>query len=256
MLLEAKNLTYSYRADWVVRDFSLSLSAGDFTILLGPNGSGKSTILRLLAGYLPTQQGEVTLAGRDLAELPSRERARQIAVLPQTSVPALDFSVEEIVMLGRNSRRSRLSPPSRADWLAVHSALERLDLRHLARRSCNRLSGGEYQRVCLAAVLAQEAQILLLDEPCAALDPANSLSIMQLLSSLPGAPSVLLISHNLTLAARYARQVVLIKAGRTIASGSPEAVLTPANIQAAYGCASELLRDSRDNLCLSLQSSP
>lgn len=256
MLLEARNLNYSYREDHVVQDFSLSLREGDFTVLLGPNGSGKSTILRLLAGYLPAQRGEVTLDGRALAKLSHLERAWQIAVMPQNSAPVLDFTVEDVVMLGRNSRLPRLAPPGRHDWSVVHSVLDHLGLRHLAGRSCNRLSGGERQRVSLAAVLAQEAKILLLDEPCAALDPANSLSVMQLLRSLPGPPAILLISHDLTSAIRYARQVILLKDGRTVASGPPEAALSQENILSAYNCASELLRDRQGNLCLSLQSVP
>ncbi len=256
MLLEARHLRYSYRSDCVVQDFSLTLRPGDFTVLLGPNGSGKSTVLRLLAGYLPTQQGEVSLDGQALSRLPHRERARLIAVMPQNHVPTLDFTVEDIVMLGRNSRLPRLAPPGPADWAAVHSALDRLGLRHLSGRSCRRLSGGERQRVSLAAVLAQEAQILLLDEPCSALDPANSLAVMELLSSLPTSPAILLISHDLTSAVRYARQVILLHEGRTIASGPPESALSHENILSAYHCASELLRDSQGNLCLSLRSAP
>lgn len=256
MLLEGKHLTYSYRDNCVVRDFSLSLQEGDFTVLLGPNGSGKSTILRLLAGYLPLQRGEITLSGRRLATLSHQERARKIAVLPQSSTPALDFSVQEMVMLGRNARLPRLSAPSERDWSAVHTALDSLGLRHLSERSCHRLSGGELQRVALAAVLAQEAKILLLDEPCAALDPAYSLSAMQLLRTLPGRPAVLLISHNLTTAARYAKTIILLKEGRTISIGPAESTLTPENILATYNCSSELLRDRCGNLCLSLQSAP
>jgi len=256
MLLEGKHLTFSYRDDCVVSDFSLALHEGDFTILLGPNGSGKSTILRLLAGYLPLQRGEITLAGRPLAAISHRERARHIAVMPQGNTPALDFTVQDMVMLGRNARLPRLSPPTTQDWSVVRTALDSLALSHLAERHCNRLSGGERQRVALAAVLAQEAKILLLDEPCAALDPANSLSVMQLLRTLPDRPAILLISHNLTTAARYAKEIILLKQGRTVAIGSPEATLTPENILSTYNCSSELLRDSCGNLCLSLQSAP
>ncbi len=243
-MLEAKNLTFRYGARPLVDDFSLRLRPGDFTMLLGPNGSGKSTLLKLLAGFLTPQQGNILFKRRPLQDVSLRERARTLAVVMQNAPPVLNFTAREMVMLGRNARLSRLTPPTPHDREAVATAMAQLQITDLAAAPCNQLSGGERQRVMLAAALAAEPEVLLLDEPTSALDPAHALAAMHLLTTLPGAPAVLMVSHDLQLAARYARQLLLFRDGRVLAAGSPQSVLTPANLRAVYGCNAEILYGS------------
>ncbi len=239
MKLEAKQLNFSYQHRELIAGVSLSLSTGETVMLLGPNGSGKSTILKLMAGYLKPQSGTVLLDGIPLAELTPLQRARAIGVVPQIQPPALDFTVQELVMIGRNILLPRFTPPGRADYEAVSKAMIQLEITHLAQRPCNQLSGGERQRVALAAALVRSPALLLLDEPTSALDPAHAIGVMELLKTLPQKPGVLLVTHDLSLAANHAQKLLLLKEGRIYAQGSAEEVLTPPHLREVYGCETE-----------------
>lgn len=255
-MLEARSITFQYdgAGEPLLREISVAVAPGDFTMLLGPNGCGKSTVLKLLAGFLAVRSGEVCLDGSDLQRLPPRERARRIGVVPQEIPPVLDFTVEEMVMMGRNPRLPRLAPPGPEDLAIVRDMLERLELAPLARRPCNRLSGGERQRVLIAAALALEPDYLLLDEPTSALDPAHALRLPGILRSLPHMPGCLLTTHNLQLAARFARRIILMENGRLRAAGTPRDVLLPENIRAVYHCDAEILTDRSGGIVPSLRS--
>jgi len=221
----------------VLSDVNLTLSPGELLGVLGPNGAGKSSLLAALSGELRPAAGAVRLAGRGLAEWPGVERARRLAVLPQS--PALEFAfrVEEVVGFGRLPHASGRV----RDAGIVAEALAAVDASHLAGRSYLTLSGGERQRVHLARVLAQlwpgrSGQVLLLDEPTSMLDPLHQHSILQVVRGFSGrGTAVLAILHDLNLAARYCDRLLLLAEGRGQALGSPGEVLRPGPLKAVFG---------------------
>lgn len=221
----------------VLRDIDLQLRAGEVLGVLGPNGAGKSTLLGALCGELPAGAGRVLLDGRPLGDWAGPQRARRLAVLPQSSTLSFAFRVAEVVGMGRLPHASGRE----ADRQIVAAALAAADAAHLAERSYLALSGGERQRVHLARVLAQlwpgaPGQVLLLDEPTAMLDPLHQHSILQAVRRFAeqGA-AVLVILHDLNLAARYCDQLLLLAEGRVRLSGTPEQVLRAEHLQAVFG---------------------
>ncbi len=245
MILRGENLTFSYGKAPVLTDVSLSLAGGELVMLVGSNGSGKSTLLKLLSGFLPPECGKVSLDGVPLADYSWRERAVRQAYLSQDNAPALEFTVRESVMLGRNPHLGVFSSPGAEDEAAVGRALEAMELTDLADRPVNRLSGGERQRAMLAAVLAQESECLLLDEPTSALDVRHTLKLVEHLRDLRGRCGILMVTHDLGLALRYADRVVLLKEGAVVASGPPDETMSEKNLAFAYRCNVAVLRDER-----------
>lgn len=221
----------------VLVDIDLALQPGQVLGVLGPNGAGKSTLLGALCGELSPAAGEVTLDGRPLQYWPGMERARRLAVLPQSSLLSFGFAVGDVVMMGRmphDTGRER-------DEQIVREALQAADAEHLAERSYLELSGGERQRVHLARVLAQlwpggAEQTLLLDEPTSMLDPLHQHTTLQAVRRFAeqGA-AVLVILHDLNLAARYCDRLLLLNDGRTHAVGLPAQVLRAEPLQAVFG---------------------
>ena len=245
MILRGENLTFSYGKAPVLTDVSLSLADGELVMLVGPNGSGKSTLLKLLSGFLRPERGSVSLDEVPLAEYSWRERAVKQAFLSQDNAPALEFTVRESVMLGRNPHLGVFSSPGTEDEAAVDRALEAMELSGLADRPANRLSDGERQRTMLAAVLAQESECLLLDEPTSALDVRRTLTLVEHLRVLRGQCGILMVTHDLGLALRYADRVVLLKEGAVVASGAPDETINEANLSFAYCCKAAILRDEK-----------
>ena len=241
MKLVGEKLGFSYGGAAVLRDISLEVETGTLTMLVGPNGSGKSTLLRLLAGFLRPGRGSVTLDGADPRRMPWRARARKLAFLTQEFQPGLDFSVRETVMLGRNLHLGVFGTPGAADEAAVDTALGDMELRELADRPVNRISGGERQRTMMAAVSAQQPECLLLDEPTSALDVRHALRLADYLRRLWSCCGILMVTHDLDLALRHADRVLLISSGKTVAYGDAAEVMTPENLERAYGCSAELL---------------
>ncbi|MDR0869099.1 MAG: ABC transporter ATP-binding protein [Planctomycetota bacterium] len=236
MNLTLRDITFGYGATPLLKKISLTVAGGDFTFLLGANGSGKSTLLNLASGFLRPASGEVWLDGKNIAAWSPRARARVLAVAQQTPPPPLAFTVREIAMLGRNAYRSPFAAPDEADEAAVNKALAWLDMEKFADRAGNQLSGGERARMMLAAALAPEPQILLLDEPTAALDPAQTLNLLDVLKNLPQRPGVLMVVHDLSLVAAFAQSVVLLdRDGAIFANGATRDVFTAENITAIYG---------------------
>ncbi len=231
--MKATGLSYSYTAGKPALDgVSLELRPG-LTGVLGPNGSGKSTLLKLLAGVLQPGGGHVTLDGRPLADYPRRELARRIAFVPQKVELPFPFRCRELVMMGRYARMQGAGLDESRHEDAVRDAMRATGTEALANRRFSELSGGEAQRVRIAQALAQEGQILLLDEPTSHLDIAHQLELMRLLQSLSG--QALLVSlHDLNLAAMFCERLVLLEAGRILAVGTPPEVLTEDLLEAAY----------------------
>ena len=226
-----------------VRDVSLSVGDGEWLALIGPNGAGKTTVLRALCGLVPFN-GTVTIGGRAAASLKRRELARLLAFVPQTPVTPPEMTVSEYVLLGRTPYIGYLGSETRADSDAAGRALDRLELRPFAERRLASLSGGELQRTVLARALAQEAPILLLDEPTTALDLGRQQQVLELVDSLR-ADGLTVVStlHDLTLAGQYADRLVLLDRGEVVAEGGPEEVLSERNVESYYDANVRVVRE-------------
>ncbi|MFC7236040.1 ABC transporter ATP-binding protein [Halosegnis marinus] len=218
----------------VLADVSLAVEEGEFLALVGPNGAGKSTLLKAVGGILPAAAGRVTIDGRDVAGMSARETARLVASVPQDSSFDFDFTVREVVEMGRTPYRKRLRrnpDPDGPDRVAA--ALDRTDTAGFADRSVASLSGGEKQRVLLARALAQDAPALLLDEPTASLDINHQVRTLDLVAGLD--ETVVAAVHDLDLAARYCDRVALLAGGRLRAAGTPAEVFTADRLERVFG---------------------
>lgn len=233
--LAFESVSFGYGRRQVVRDVSFHLAAGEMVGLLGPNGAGKSTLLRLGAGTLRPVQGVVRLQGDDMSRLSRREVARKLAVAPQEFSVQFAYTVRQIVELGRMPHHDLLSMPRHEDARAIEAALEAAGVEHLADRVFNDLSGGEKQRVIIALTLAQEAPILLLDEPTAHLDIRYQIEILELLRRLNAGRklTVLAALHDLNLAARYFPRLILFRE-TIVADGPPARVLDAELLSTVY----------------------
>ncbi len=215
---------------------SAALNRGEKVGLVGPNGAGKSTLLRALAGLLIPASGEVTLDGRPLAHLARMERARRIAFLPQERTIHWPLAARSVVALGRLPHRGMATGESTADAAAIDAAISALDIGTIAQRPVNALSGGERARVLLARALAQEADILLADEPTASLDAAHQLALFELACRLARSGRTVAVAiHDLSLALRYASQTILMASGRVVVAGPTTNVMTPNRLRQAFG---------------------
>lgn len=232
---EAVTFRYPGSERAAVDGVTVELPAGAITAVLGPNGSGKSTLLRLLLGALHPQAGTVRFGGRAVGEWSRREMAREVGVVPQEEESPFPMTVRELVAMGRYPYLGAFRREGEADRRAVAGAMRRADVDGLAGRMVGTLSGGERQRARIARALAQEPATLALDEPTAALDVAHEMAIFELLRELGGAgTTVLLVTHNLNLAARYADRLVVLDRGRVAAEGTPPEVLTAELVQRVY----------------------
>jgi iron complex transport system ATP-binding protein len=248
-LLRVDNVSFAYGrggAD-VLNAVSLSIERGAVVGLLGPNGSGKTTLVRLLAGIVPPKAGRVTLDGVDVTAVGRRALARRIAVVPQETYTTFDFTVLEIVLMGRYPHLGTFELEGPSDVVIARDALEATGTAALADRLFSTLSGGEKQRVVIAAALAQASDVLLLDEPTASLDVGYQLEIASLLRRLNRDTSATLAisTHDLNFAASVCTELVLIRGGRVLARGRTADVLTPANVRALYGVDAEIAFNPR-----------
>jgi iron complex transport system ATP-binding protein len=243
-----RDLSFAYagRATSAVNDVTLEIPTGRITALLGPNGAGKSTLLQLLLGTRTPRSGGAAFRGRSLHEWDRRELACAIGVVPQGEDLTFTLTTRELVAMSRYPHRGPWQRLSAADDRAIDRAMEQCDVRQLADRAVQTLSGGERQRALIARAIAQvaatddgaraEAPALALDEPTAALDIHHEMAIFELLRTLRDAgATVLLVTHHLNLAARYADNLVLLEAGRVRATGTPRDVFTQETLQSTYG---------------------
>jgi len=242
--LQARNLSFAYFHQPVLREVSLTLRLGERVGLIGPNGSGKTTLLRLLSGVLPPSQGEVSLDGLALRRLSRQEIARRIAVVPQELLVPFAFTVQEMVAMGRLPHAARgwkalLRGENKDDRRAVEAALLATGTVDLADRLFNELSGGERQRVMIALALAQEPEVLLLDEPTVHLDLAHQVEVLELIARLnvEHGLTVLAVLHDLNLAALYFPRLVLLERGQIVGEGEPAQVLSEETIARVFGAA-------------------
>jgi iron complex transport system ATP-binding protein len=249
-MIETEDLCGGYGDGFVIRDISLAVEPGEFVAFLGRNGSGKSTLLRALQNLLPERGGSVKLGGRDISGLGPRELARELAYVPQLADPVFDFSVEEVVAMGRFARAKRLAPLSAEDRAAVGAALEAAGLEALRAKPLASLSGGERQRVFIARALAQDAPVLLLDEPSLHLDINFQVEVYGMLKRLQTEKgrTILAAEHNINLAAGYADRLVFLKDGKVEAGGTPRDCLSRDLVRRVFGAEVEIRENASTGL--------
>jgi iron complex transport system ATP-binding protein len=243
-VIEVRDLSHRHGAVSALSGVRFTVGVGEFVGLIGPNSAGKSTLLRLMSGALPTQQGAVSIAGRAVRDWPLRELARTLAVVAPESEFAFPFTVSQVVLMGRTPYQGWGWRASTEDQQAAHRALQRTDTLALRDRPIDTLSSGERQRVLLARALAQEPQVLLLDEPTSHLDVGHQWRFFDLLRELHGSERVTIVCavHDLALAARYCDRLLLLHAGRLVADGRPVAVLSPAHLKDFFGIDADVVQ--------------
>ncbi|MEA1871764.1 MAG: ABC transporter ATP-binding protein [Candidatus Bipolaricaulota bacterium] len=248
MTLQTRDLAYAYLPGQpVLHEISLSIPQGRVTFILGANGSGKTTLLECLCGVRGVTAGEVTVDGTAIGLLRSRERARAIGYVPQIHEPVFAYTVWEVALMGRAPHLGFLSRPIAADWDAAESALESVGLWALRNRPYTATSGGERRLALIARGLAQGARYLLMDEPDAHLDPAYQHRIMSNVIRLASDGFTAIVSsHTPNNALLYADWVIFLANGRVIMEGPPTEVITPGNLEKAYGMPFEVIKDNEE----------
>lgn len=236
--IELKGLDYSYGRSKVLNRLSFAVTAGDFFIVIGPNGSGKTTLLKLICGFVRAQRGEISIQERPIGEYSKKQLAKTIAYVPQNVPTDFPFTVAEVVLMGRAPHLGILGLEQRNDIESAREAMRFTGVDHLARRRLSQLSGGECQRVFIARAICQQPRIMLLDEPTASLDPAHQVRVMDLMDELKqrDAMTIVMVSHDVNLAAMYGNRVLLLKDGSVVGFGSPQQVMTYKALETAYGC--------------------
>ncbi|MFJ3956231.1 ABC transporter ATP-binding protein [Arthrobacter sp. NPDC090010] len=236
-ILVAEALSLGFDGRTVVHGVNLGLEEGSVTTIIGPNGCGKSTLLKGMSRLLRPRHGRVLLEGRDLAEFPQRELAQRIAVLPQTPLAPSGLTVSELVTRGRHPRQRWYQQFSAGDEAAVASALAATDITALADSALDDLSGGQRQRAWISMALAQESDILLLDEPTTYLDLAHQVEVLELVRTLNRqlGRTVVMVLHDISLAARYSDRIIAMKDGALRAQGSPAEVVTEELLWDVFG---------------------
>ena len=246
--LMARDLSVKIAGKEILHGLSVDIAAGRRTAIVGPNGAGKTTLLRALAGLNRRYAGEIVLGGRELGSYAEKELARVRAILPQERTAAQGLTVEQLVTYGRfahaNLFQTRSDPEDRE---AIAWAMETAHVSAFAEREVHTLSGGERQRVFLAMALSQRPRLLLLDEPTTYLDVAHQLRVMEIITRLNAAHgmTILMVLHDMAHAMQYADDIVLVQAGRVVATGTPAEVLTEERIAAVFGVEVEIFTNSR-----------
>lgn len=243
--LVMEGVTAGYARAPVLRDVDLWVRPGEVVGLVGPNGSGKTTLVRVASRALRPSSGRVRVQGRNPYRIGAREAARLVAVVPQDVTPAFSFSVLEMVLMGRTPHQPAWGGGRAEDWAAARAAMAATQVRHLADRPIEELSGGERRRVVLAQALAQNAPVLLLDEPTTHLDVRHVLDLLEIVRGLAvrEGTAVVSILHDLNLAASACDRLVVLDAGAVVAEGSPQAVVTPQILRSVYGVEADVAVD-------------
>lgn len=236
MMLQATNLAFGYGRARIGQDITLSVDHGEVLCLLGPNGCGKTTLFKTLLGLLPCLGGSLELGGKDISTFSRAQFARHIAYVPQATGAYFPFSVFDVVLMGRASRIDTFASPTMADRAKTQEALAILGIGHLAARPFTDISGGEKQMTLIARALAQEPELIVMDEPTASLDFGNQARVLGRISSFAASGMAVVIStHDPSHAFACATRVALMQAGSLVAMGRPAEVLTSETLQALYG---------------------
>jgi iron complex transport system ATP-binding protein len=237
-MIEVDSIFFRYHQDWVLQDVSFQVRKGEFVGVIGPNGSGKTTLLKILYRLLSPQQGEVFFDRLSLEKMSRSEIAKKIAVVAQETYPAFPFRAIEMVLMGRSPYLGHLMFESPKDLEIAKKAMEWTEILPISQRPIDELSGGERKRVYIARALAQEPEMILLDEPTSNLDIHHQVEFLDLVLSLNREKglTILMASHDLNLASEYCDRLLLLQHGKIYKMGSPEEVMTRENIERVYGC--------------------
>lgn len=243
--LEIENLTLGYGDRTVIDDLDLSVPPGTITSIVGANACGKSTLLRSMSRLLKPKSGHVLLDGKDVHQLPPKQLARTLGLLPQSPIAPEGITVSDLVGRGRHPHQGLFSRWSKEDDIAVADALDLTQTAMLADRSVDELSGGQRQRVWIAMALAQHTDVLLLDEPTTFLDVSHQIEVLDLLTDLnhTRGTTIVMVLHDLNLAARYSDHLIALVDGRIHAAGDPDAVLTEDCVRAVFGLNNRVITD-------------
>ena len=237
-ILDIKDISLKYRDKSILLTVSFMVSAGEFFVIIGPNGAGKTSLLKVLSGLQKAQQGSVTVKDEDIATYTRRSLAQIMAIVPQQIEVGFPFTVAETVIMGRTPHLGILGMEGKNDFHIAEEAMEFTEVAHLADRKLFQLSGGELQRVIIARAICQQPEIILLDEPTTALDPAHQLKIMDLMERFRKQhnTTIIMVSHDLNLASMYGDRLLLLKEGRVVKTGNPQEVLNKSLLEESYGC--------------------
>ncbi|MTI59351.1 MAG: ABC transporter ATP-binding protein [Firmicutes bacterium] len=247
--INTEELSIAYGDVEIVKELNLKIPKGQITTIIGPNGCGKSTILKTLARIIKAQSGTIYLNGRDIYTENSKEIAKVLAVLPQSPQAPAGLTVEELIAYGRFPYQKGFAKLKKEDRQIIDWVLETIGMKSYKQRTLDQLSGGQRQRVWIAMALAQQTDILLLDEPTTYLDLAHQLEILNLLEKLNKVEkrTVVLVIHELNNAARFADYMVAIKDGKIICDGKPEEVMIKSNLKKIFNIDAEIVKDPRNN---------
>ncbi len=240
-----QEISTGYEERLILEDMNINVPAGKFSVLIGPNGCGKSTLLKSFARLLKPTKGNVLLDGKSIYELPTQHLARQIGLLPQSPIVPAGITVADLVARGRFPYQNLFGQLGKEDYEAISCAMEAMGIMDLADKNVDSLSGGQRQRVWIALVLAQNTDILLLDEPTTYLDIAYQVEILDCLAKLNKArkTTIVAILHDINLSIRYADHIFAMKKGKLIAEGNPKDIITPGLMQTIYGMDSTIIND-------------
>jgi len=237
-ILDIKNISLNLRDKWILLNASLAVNKGEFFVIIGPNGAGKTSLLKILSGLQKAQEGSVFIKGKNITKYSRRTLAQIMAIVPQQIEVGFPFSVKETVVMGRTPHLGILGMEGENDFFIAEEAMKFTDVLHLADRKLFQLSGGELQRVIIARAICQQPEIILLDEPTTALDPAHQLKIMDLMERFRRQhnTTIVMVSHDLNLASMYGDRLLLLKEGRVVKTGDPKTVLNKSLLEESYGC--------------------
>ncbi|NMB32613.1 MAG: ABC transporter ATP-binding protein [Clostridium sp.] len=243
--IQVQNVNISYGGKGVLKDISISLQEGIFYGILGPNGSGKTTLLKSIAKSLKPKSGAVYINGLDVNRIKTRELSKELAFLYQGTATDCEYSVVDIVLMGRHPHLGRFQTESAKDMDIAQNVMMATNVWDLRNRRINEISGGERQRVFIARALAQQTDIILLDEPVSNLDIHHQIEVLDIIRSMVRKKkTVVTVLHDLNLASMYCDHMILLKEGSVVVRGRPEVVLSPSNIKKVYGIESHIIKDT------------
>lgn len=246
-MIEANNLNIAYQENLIVKDLNMTIPKGQITSIIGANGCGKSTILKAVGRILKPKSGSVYISGDEISKLSTKEIAKQMAILPQTPTAPNGLSVGELVSYGRFPHQSGFGNLSKEDREIISWALSATNLSEFEHREVDTLSGGQRQRVWIAMALAQQTDLILLDEPTTYLDLAHQLEVLQLLYDLnkSQASTIVMVLHDLNLAARFSDYMIAVHKGSIIAHGNPTSVMTQEVLRKTFSIDAEIVKEPR-----------
>jgi len=248
-MIDIKNLTFSYGDRNVLNDISFRVENGEILGILGPNGSGKTTLINVINGYLKKDGGEILIKNKKIEKYSRKELARIMGVVPQDMIPAFDFTVYDIVSMGRYPHLGIIDPISDRDEMLIFEALKKTGLYELKDKSIREISGGERQRVFIARAIAQDPEIILLDEPTSNLDIRFQIEILEIIEKMrEEGKTVLMSMHDVNLAIRYCTKLALISEGRIYAIGEPDDVISEESIEKVYGISGRIIRNGGNRI--------